>query len=145
MDVILATTWYPRGEFPRLVRFLPILKEHYTRLVVCFIPSDDRMIQDEFTQGQFASDPQIVFILNDQRRNGRYMALKAALGGPGDFIHYVDLDRLLHWVETRPGEWLRMLDKLQQGDFTIFGRSEAATDTHPQALITSELLSNRVV
>jgi SAM-dependent methyltransferase len=145
MSVVCATTWYPRGELPRLAHYLPVLEEHYARLVICFIPSGDPSVQEQFTSGQFSGDPQVMFCLNDQRRNGRYMALKAALENPGEFIHYVDLDRLLHWVETRREEWLSMLDRLQQADYTIFGRTEAATRTHPQALITTEVLSNRVV
>jgi SAM-dependent methyltransferase len=145
MSVVLATTWYPRGELPRFSRYLPLLKEHYARIVVCLIPSDDLIVQEQFTTGKFASDPQIIYRLNDQRRNGRYMAVKAALEGIGDFIHYVDMDRLLHWVETRSEEWISMVERLQQAEATIFGRTKAATRTHPQSLITTEIISNRVV
>lgn len=145
MSTALATTWYPRGELERFKRFLPLLEEHYTRIVICLIPSGDPSIAELFTHGQYASDPQVIFCLNDQHRNGRYLALKAALEAPCDYIHYVDMDRLLHWVETRADEWRKMIERLQQADSTIFGRTETATLTHPQALITTEILSNRVV
>jgi SAM-dependent methyltransferase len=145
MSIILATTWYPRGELPRLVRFLPTLEEHYTRLVVCFNPGDDPSIQQQFTTGPYASDPRILFVLNEQRRSGRYLALKTALQAPGDFIHYADMDRLLHWVETRQEEWQQKLKLVEQHDCIIFGRTAAAVRTHPQALVATELTSNRVV
>jgi SAM-dependent methyltransferase len=145
MSVTLATTWYPRGELPRFSRFLPLLRQHYARIVVCLIPSDDPSIQELFTCGAYSADPQIIFLLNDERRNGRYLALKAALETPSDFIHYADLDRLLHWVETRLEEWQQMLKLVEQHDCIIFGRTAVAVRTHPQALVTTELTSNRVV
>jgi hypothetical protein len=43
----------------------------------------------------------MTFCINDEIRKGRYLALEKAIEIPSDFIHYVDMDRLLHWVETR--------------------------------------------
>ncbi len=145
MSIILATTWYPRGELPHLARVLPMLEEHYTRIVICLNPSDDASVQEQFTSGPYASDAHISFVLNTQRRQGRYLAIQNALQGPSDFIHYADMDRLVHWVETRREEWLHMLEQVEKADCTIFGRSEAAMATHPQSLITTEITSNRVV
>ncbi|HSB67602.1 MAG TPA: hypothetical protein VLD65_13575, partial [Anaerolineales bacterium] len=145
MSITLTTTWYPRGELERFARYLPKLEELYAHLVICLIPEGDASIHEQFTSGKYASDPQIIFRLNEQRCNGRYLALKAALEAPGDYIHYVDMDRLLHWVETRPEEWQQIVELIPEADCSIFGRTEAATRTHPQALITTEMLSNRVV
>ncbi len=145
MSVALAATWYPRGELPRFARYLPMLEERYARIALCFIPSDDTSIQEQFTSGVYSADPHIIFIINDKHRNGRYLALKAALEGQSDFVHYVDLDRLLHWVETRPEEWRQMVELVEQHDCIIFGRTDQATHTHPQALIATEITSNRVV
>ncbi len=145
MSVSLATTWYPRGELTRFDRFLPVLEEHYAHIVISFIPSDDPSIQELFTCGSYSANPRIIFHLNDARRNGRFLALSSALGTRADYIHYVDLDRLLHWVETRPQEWRQMVDLVQEHDCVIFGRTDWAVSTHPQALVTTELTSNRVV
>ncbi len=145
MNVTLATTWYPRGELPRLVRFLPLLEEYYTRIVICFIPGEDPTVLEQFTVGAFSVDPKIIFYLNDKRRNGRYLALKKALETNSDFIHYADMDRLLHWVETRQEEWMQMVEKVETADCIIFGRTDKAMGSHPQALITTEKSSNWVV
>ncbi len=145
MSITLATTWYPRGELSRFARFLPLLEERYAHIVICFIPSDDASIQEQFTSGIYAADPRIIFIFNDRHRNGRYLALKGGLEAHASFIHYVDLDRLLHWVETRPEEWGQVVDLVEKHDCIIFGRTAQAMRTHPQALITTENTSNRVV
>jgi hypothetical protein len=145
MAITLAATWYPRGELPRFKRFLPLLQEHYVQLVICCIPSDDPTFQAELTSGAFSADPKVIFSVNDVCSNGRYLAIKKALEISSDFIHYADLDRLLHWVETRPDEWKAALAVMDQHDCIIFGRTEVAMCTHPRALVNTEIASNRVV
>jgi SAM-dependent methyltransferase len=145
MSVYLATTWYPRGELPRFIRFLPMLEETYTGIVISYIPSDDQNVMQQFTTAEFSSDSNLTFYVNDDQRRGRYMALKRAIETPADFIHYVDMDRLLHWLDTQPEEWKQMVGEIEKSDCIIFGRTEAAFLTHPQALITTEKISNQVV
>ena len=145
MSITLATTWYPRGELPRFTRLLPALQEKYCEIVISFFPGEESGVMEQFASGIFSSDPKLIFYVNDDRRKGRYMALKYALDTPSDFIHYADMDRLLHWVETKPEEWMQMVEQIEKYDCIIFGRTEAATLTHPQALITTEKISNQVV
>ncbi len=145
MSIILATTWYPRGELPRFKRMLPTLMGQYHGVVVSYISGIDPDVSREFTSGESSSDPRLIFYENHDQKQGRYMALSRALDSGADFIHYADMDRLLRWVETRPEEWRRILAQIEKFDCVIFGRSAAATGTHPQALVTTEKLSNRVV
>jgi SAM-dependent methyltransferase len=145
MSTILATTWYPRGELGRFTRILPILLEQYCGIVISYIPGNDPQVREEFVYGKFSSNHNLIFLENDDQKTGRYMAIKKAVEAPCDYIHYVDMDRLLRWVETRPEEWMQMLKQIEKFDCIIFGRTEAATLTHPQALITTEKLSNEVV
>jgi|GEM_PF-169165 len=145
MNITLAVSWYPRGELPRFTRLLPRLLEHYAQVVISFIPRQGNRIIPEFEAGKFASYPNLAYYVNKLQANGRYMALKIALDYPADFIHYADMDRLLRWVETRPGEWQEILGCIPQHEAIIFGRTPAAYETHPQALITTEQLSNQLV
>jgi SAM-dependent methyltransferase len=145
MSITLATTWYPRGELPRFTRLLPHLQEIYSEIVISFFPGEDPDVEEQFTSGIFSSTPKLTFYKNDNRRTGRYMALKKALDTPSGFIHYADMDRLLRWVETKPEEWMQMVEQIEKFDCIIFGRTNAATLTHPQALITTEKISNQVV
>ena len=144
MSICLAATWYPRGELSRFIRLLPLLEQAYDWIVVAYIPSPDLGILEQLTAS--ASTPSRLSVyINDDRRSGRYLALQKALDTSVDFIHYADLDRLLHWVETRPGEWRESLEQIKRFDGIIFGRTPAAYSTHPQALIVTEDISNEVV
>ncbi len=145
MTINLATTWCPRGELPRFARVLPMLQEKYGGIVICLLPGGDPAVLEQVTSGIYSSNLTLTVSVNNDPRKGRYMALQNALETPSDFIHYVDMDRLLHWVETKPEEWTKMIDQIEKYDCIIFGRTEAANLTHPQALITTEKISNRVV
>lgn len=145
MSITLATTWDPRGELPRFSQLLPTLQGKYHEIVISFLPEADSDIIEQFTSGIFSSTPKITFYVSDDWRKGRFMTLKKALDTPSDYIHYADMDRLLHWVETKPEEWMQMVEQIEKYDCIIFGRTDAATLTHPQALITTEMISNQVV
>jgi len=146
MSVYLATTWYPRGELPRFSRMLPVLEAKYGGIVIAFLPSDDGLaVLSHFTSGEYKNHPGIVFTLNDDPKRGRYLAITKALEAGAQFIHYADMDRLLHWVETRRDEWEQMVTEIGKYDCIIFGRTPQAYSTHPQALKVTEMVSNRVV
>jgi SAM-dependent methyltransferase len=124
---------------------LPKLKSKYAAIVIALIPGDDKQTMDLIASKTFSSDTTIKVYLNDDRRNGRILAIEKAMDTDLDFIHYTDMDRLLHWVETQPAEWSRMVDAIQKYDCVIFGRTQDAFSSHPQALITTEIISNQVV
>jgi SAM-dependent methyltransferase len=144
MSICLATTWYPRGEFQRFISMLPLLEEKYSNIVISLIPSKDEEIIQRINDGEFLPHSNLSFITNEKPGNGRYMVVKKALETSSDFIHYADMDRLLHWVETRPDEWKQMVGEIEKYDCVIYGRTEAAFLSHPQALIATERISNQV-
>jgi hypothetical protein len=145
MNIVLAVTWYPRGELRRFDRLLPVILQQYSGLVISYLPKDGDDTARAFEAGKYSSYPNLKFYLNDDQKMGRYMALKEALRLPANYIHYADMDRLLRWIETRPDEWQRMVEQITKHDCIIFGRTTAAMQTHPQSLITTEKLSNQVV
>ncbi len=145
MTIALATTWNPRGELPRFNRLLPQLKQVYAFIIISFPPVADSDVIQVFQTGHLASRSDLVVALNRDWSHGRYVALQKALEIPADYIQYADMDRLLRWVETRPREWLETVAKLEQFDCLVIGRTDAAYRSHPQALIQTEMISNRVV
>ena len=76
---------------------------------------------------------------------GRFKALQGALKLPSSHVQYADFDRLLRWVETKPAEWQKIIGKILEVDCLIIGRSDIAYQTHPQALIQTEAISNQVI
>jgi hypothetical protein len=140
MSVVLAATYDPRGEIPRLQRFYPWLQAVYTGIVISLPPyAHDNDVRE------IEALPGAQVIVNDGWEYGRYMALKAGVETGADDVHYNDLDRLLRWVETRPDEWRRTVEAVQQSDCLIIGRTAAAYATHPAAMIETEAISNKVV
>jgi hypothetical protein len=85
-----------------------------------------------------------LILVDDGWETGRFSALNAALATDAGFIHYVDCDRLVRWVETRPDELRRTVEAITRTDCLVIGRTPDAFATHPRALQDTERLSNRV-
>jgi hypothetical protein len=138
--IALAATFNPRGEIGRLQRLYRQLHDVYSDVAISLPP---------WTTGQeqetLAVLPGVQMLVNSEWSHGRYMALKMGLATTARHIHYADMDRLLRWVETRPEEWQRTVKAMHQTDCLIIGRTERAYQTHPQALVQTERISNAVV
>lgn len=145
MSVALGVTWNPRGELSRFERLLPQLRQVYSGVAISFPPLADPAVVRLFMDGQYAGRPDLRLFVNPEWSWGRYMALRTALLLDADHIHYADMDRLLRWVETRPLEWQQSVQEIQATDCLVMGRSQAAYRTHPQSLVQTEKISNRVV
>lgn len=72
----------------------------------------------------------------------RSTALEAALAVEGEAIHAVDMDRLLHWIETYPDELRETVREIAEVDCLITGRTARAFGTHPLVMQQTEDLSN---
>jgi SAM-dependent methyltransferase len=139
MDRTLTTTWNPRGEDERLRKLLPLLQQVYQNIVVVYRPGSAPSIQEQLEQSG------VLTVLSPDWAWGRYLALKTAVEQTAaDLIHYADMDRLLRWVETRPEEWKQAVSFAQSKDCVVFGRTQAAYQTHPQAMLQTEGISNLV-
>jgi hypothetical protein len=145
MTIALAVTWNPRGESCRFEQLLPDLEKVYAHIAISFPPLADAQVTRLFTEGPFASYAGITVIQNQVWSWGRYKALQQALQAPVTHIHYADMDRLLRWVETRPVEWRQVTAQIEAGDYLVMGRSASAYATHPQALVRTEAISNRLI
>jgi SAM-dependent methyltransferase len=140
MSIALATAWYPRGELPRFIDLLPQLMRCYSGMVVTLPPD----VGKDVTQSLGDLNHVRVLVTEDWA-GGRHMALQGALEVSTTHIQYADFDRLLRWVETRPEEWLQVVEIIQRTDCLIIGRTERAYGTHPRALTATEAISNQVL
>jgi broad specificity phosphatase PhoE len=136
MRIALASTWHPRGETARLLRLYPLLQAAYSQLIISLPPSAASADVEDLR-----ALPDAMVHVNADWSHGRYMALKLATETDATHIHYADMDRLLRWVETRPEEWRTTLDRVGQVDCLVIGRTPAAWDTHPRALVETEAIS----
>ncbi len=139
MSIALAATFNPRGETGRLERFYPQMQAAFSHIVIS-LPAN----APEGDVRRVKALPDARILMNEEWTRGRYRALKASLESQPDFIQYADLDRLIRWIETRPDEWQRTLERIQQSECLVIGRTEAAWATHPQVMIRVEKIINDV-
>ncbi len=140
MTIALATAWYPRGELGRFLTLLPVLQDAYTGIAISLPPEAD----ESLFQRIVILDLVEVVITADWSW-GRFLALERALQFPGTHVQYADFDRLLRWIETRPEEWQEILQEILDHDCLIIGRTPGSYQTHPQALVQTERISNQVI
>ncbi len=145
MTIALAATWNPRGEAGRFEQLLPVLEELYDHIVLSFPPVADDQVVRLLSEGKFSAHPELTIVQNQVWSWGRYVGLQTALQSSATHIHYADMDRLLRWVETRPAEWRATVLRIEAGDCLIMGRNPAAYASHPQALVRTEAISNRLI
>jgi hypothetical protein len=139
MRLALASAWQPRGELERFVSLLPALHTVYEYLAVSLPPGAETELERQLSQSG------IQVVRTRDWAAGRYAALQGARESCAEWIHYNDFDRLLRWVETRPQEWRNTVAAFCEADCIILGRTPEAYASHPQALVQTEAISNRVV
>src|SRR5687768_4714471 len=96
--VCAAVAWNPRGEQGRLRRFYPQLQALYSHIVVS-VPPD----ADPEAVSVVKELPDVIWS-DENWISGRHTVMDAALRTDADFMHYVDGDRLVRWIETCPEE-----------------------------------------
>jgi hypothetical protein len=140
MTVVLACAWQPRGELARFQRYLPKLQDIYgVGNIVIALRQDG--VDESLLNG--LNDLNIAYRLFDQW-SGRHTVLRMALDRGADYIHYVDMDRLIRWVELYPDDLRQTVHKLQTVDCLIIGRTPKAYETHTRTLVDTERLTNTV-
>ena len=139
MSTTLACTWRPRGELTRFHRLYPVLATLYTDVVIALL-SDDQSILHAIQEY-----PRVCVIQPTDISTGRHHAVYTAAQQSGDYIHYIDFDRMLRWLETQPDEVTDILELIPRYDCLIIGRSPEALATHAQALQQTEAIINAVV
>ncbi len=143
MSVILAATWNPRGEAKRLRKLYPQLKHLYPHMIIIMPPSTHMGLVLSLRHFE-----KLTLFVTDNWRDGRRESLAQALkiipSTSASHIMYADVDRLLRWAETRYEELRQTIKRVQMYDCLVIGRTERAYQTHPQALIQTEAMSNRI-
>lgn len=137
MSVALACVWTPRGELPRLLRLHSTIRQIYPQIVAAVHLDADSEI---YAGLESLAVPYVTY----DNWSGRHAVLRLALAKTtSSHLHYLDMDRMLRWVETRPDELARTAEAIQHTDCLITGRTEAAFATHPQCMLQTEWLPNR--
>lgn len=143
MSVVLAATWSPRGEAKRLRRLYPQLASLFAHMVVVVPPNTHFGLILSMNHYE-----KLDFFTPEVWPAGRYESLRQAVrvipNTSASHVMYADMDRLLRWTETRYNELRQSVKRVQMYDCLVLGRTKRAYATHPQALIQTEAVSNKV-
>jgi hypothetical protein len=134
--IALAATLHdpPGALLGAIERWLPKLARCYTRIAVASSPPTAPRVRALLAaHGADAGSP------GSNRRGPLYrMALRHALAGDADRVHYLDFDRALHWNARQPAELKALLARARRHPALLVGRSPRAYASHHQALVDTE-------
>ncbi|MCX6648283.1 MAG: hypothetical protein NTV61_02690 [Candidatus Bathyarchaeota archaeon] len=121
-----------------------LLGELYDRRVVVATKGTSPAVVDALeSSGWVLAPPRsnvgVEFISDSRRR-----VLRAGLEGGADYMHLVDMDRVLHWAAHYPSELGETVARIPDCDFTIIGRTARALQTHPRNQVETEAIANKV-
>ncbi len=140
---LVATLHDPAGRMlPFLESALPQLRRLYAAMdVVATAGTDSRMVDVlRRSEARVSTDGSAEIGANRRQALAGGMAREGA-----DFLHYCDLDRLLHWACHYPDELRATVSEaIPAADYLVLGRTPAAFAGHPAAQRESEWLTNRV-
>ncbi|HEY6042635.1 MAG TPA: hypothetical protein VIX58_10925 [Anaerolineae bacterium] len=138
MTIALASAWHPRGELARFLASRDKVGELYAPIVVSVPP---HTTGDVVTALEHAD---VTVVVTRDWTEGRHAALLKILDTDATHVHYIDFDRLLHWLELYPEELKNTVARVERCDCLIVGRTPRAYRTHPRALVETEAISNLV-
>jgi hypothetical protein len=142
-DVALAATLHdPRGALADdLRRFLPRLATLYRSVsVTTSPPTAARMNRLLAAADAYAGTPAA------NLRGPLYrLALRRAHASGAARIHYLDLDRTLHWLRRAPRELASALRAAQTHAILLLGRTRKAHHSHQRPLHATETIVNRLL
>jgi hypothetical protein len=73
------------------------------------------------------------------------LAVRRALATGGTRVHYLDLDRVLHWLERAPRELAAALRAGTRHRVLVLGRTPRAHRSHQRPLYATEAVVNRLI
>lgn len=142
MSLILACPWSPRGELARFLRYYDRLCTIYDQVVIGLLSPDAERKPDEVAEIVAALERLGIPYKYFGAWSGRHTVLRIALERGAEFVHYMDMDRLVRYVETRPDELRATAERLQTVDSLVIGRTPAAYATHSRTLVDTERVYN---
>jgi hypothetical protein len=142
-DVALAATLHdPSGALlDELRRGMPRLAALYRAVAVATSPPTsarvNRLLADA---GMLAGTPP-----GNQRGPLYRLSIRRALATGSGRVHYLDLDRALHWTRRAPRELAAALRVARRQRVVVLGRTVKAHRSHHVPLYATETLANRLL
>jgi len=143
LDVALAATLHdPPGALGEEIRrALPRLAQLYRGIAVATSPpTAPRLTVLLAEAGVYAGTP------SANVRGPLYrLAIRAALANGAARVHYLDFDRVLHWLRRTPRELRATLRVARRHRVLVIGRTPKAHRSHHLPLYATEVLVSRLI
>ena len=142
---IIITTGLHEPEFrlkSLINSVLPFIKKNLERIIVSCTRETDENVIKFLKKNSF-----IVSVPKDDSRLGGYLhAIKEAILNVEKLttqrILYIDFDRLIHWLNEYPDEFIKIVLEAQNTELLHLGRSERAFHSHPETQTHTERIVN---
>jgi len=123
-----------------IARSLPALARLYAGIAVaCSPPTSPRIVTLLRDANAYAGTPPA------NTRGPLYrLSVRAALGCGAGRVHYLDFDRVTHWLRRAPRELPAVLRAALRREALLIGRTRKAHDSHQRPLHATETLANRM-
>jgi hypothetical protein len=140
VDMALAATLHDATGALRgmIQRHVPALRRLYAAIAVTTSPPTHPSVNALLAElGVYAGTPRV------NTRGPLYrLAVRRALATGAAYVHYLDFDRALHWVATRPRELTAVLRLAERRPALVIGRTVAAHRSHHRPLVETERTLN---
>jgi hypothetical protein len=141
--IITTTVHDPPGLlFPMVEKYLPRIIEKFGSIIVICSPATNNRLKSRLEMLDC-----IIDVPKDPLNYPAYsLSLRRGMEKtkPGEYVLYVDFDRLLHWEMSYPDELHRILTTKYLEPFVSFERSSRAFATHPVTQRSTEILVNEL-
>lgn len=117
---------------------LSVLLSLYEQLIFTVSSKSSRKIV-EFLE----SSPNVSVVSSNGYGFGARNAFNRAVSF-SELYHWIDSDRILHWLSAYPDELKTLLENPPQKHYTILGRTKRARLTHPKSWVYCEEPCNRL-
>ncbi len=137
----------PRGNNRAIIpKNFPFLSQIYEEIYVVATKTTDaatiEMLRSSGVYFEFQEGGGVGYeFISDARRQ----VLKSSLQGGFGHTHFVEMDRLMKWVESYQEELKSTARLIPEHDFLIIGRTQRAFETHTNCQKETERLANKVV
>jgi hypothetical protein len=142
-DVALAATLHdPPGALAEMLEHaVPRLAALYRGVAVATSPPTSvRLVAALRAAGMYAGTPA------PNLRGPLYrLSVRRALATGAAHVHYLDLDRALHWLVRAPREFRAVLRLAPRHPVLVLGRTAKAHRSHHLPLYATEVLVNRLI
>ncbi|MFX1557221.1 MAG: hypothetical protein ACFFC9_08200 [Promethearchaeota archaeon] len=145
-NLLLCSTFHdPEFRLKNLLNnIISIIKKSFLKAIICLTPTTSEEVYKFLSREGFK-----ILIEPSMRNVDTYRkAIKETLNKieepQTEKIFYIDFDRLIHWIDVYPNEFIDLINNTIDVDYLHIGRTLRAFETHPLTQKKTEVIVNEI-